>query len=148
MDRAAIQACRKAIKGQIKYGVLPGHGCDQASERNGMILAMNIVSGLDEDLEPPQTLQGDSLVAPIHLGRLIEICCSLAAESCPQVMRPTGSCTPLEDLLEWGLIERNPEQPKDYQAHGWRPTEKGRVHVNTLCSVALPTEQWVGARIR
>lgn len=85
-------------------------------------------------------------MAPIHLERLIEICCSTAAESCPHVMRPTGTCTPLEDLERWGLIERDPRNaPKDYETHGWVATDRGKFHLDTLLSIEFPTQQWVAA---
>ena len=80
---------------------------------------------------------------PIHLERLIEICCSPAVESCPHVMRPTGTCKPLEELEAMGLIERDPRSPPEgYEAHGWIATDKGRLHVDTLCSIELPTQEW------
>lgn len=85
-------------------------------------------------------------MAPIHLERLIEICCSLAVESCPHVMKATGTCTPLQDLQAWGLIERDPAfRPVDetYKRHGWLPTDKGKVHVDAVCSLDFPTQQWV-----
>lgn len=81
-------------------------------------------------------------MAPIHLERLIEICCSPAVESCPHVMRATGTCTPLAELESWGLIERDSD-PKDYETHGWIATDKGKFHLDTLLDIALPTQKWV-----
>ena len=63
------------------------------------------------------------MLAPIHLERLLEICCSPAIESCPHVMQPTGTCKPLEELELWGLIQRDNKVPsKDFKAHGWKGT--------------------------
>lgn len=39
------EACWNAINAHIKPGVLPGNGLDQQAQRNGMILASNIVMG-------------------------------------------------------------------------------------------------------
>ena len=83
-------------------------------------------------------------MAPIHLERLIEICCSPAAESCPHVMRATGTCTPLEDLEEWGLIMRR-INPADFETTGWVPTDKGKFHLDTLLGISFPTQGWVRA---
>ncbi len=84
-------------------------------------------------------------MTPMHLTRLLEICCSSAQESCPHVMKKTGTMTPLLDLETWGLIERDPsEPPDDFEPTGWVATEKGRAHVDTLGRVPMPTLQWVG----
>ncbi len=84
------------------------------------------------------------MMAPIHLQRLIEICCSPAAESCPHVMQSTGTCTPLEELETWGLIERdNRVTPPDFETTGWVPTDKGKVHLDALLGISFPAKQWV-----
>lgn len=85
-------------------------------------------------------------MAPIHLERLIEICCSTDVRSCPHVMKSTGTCTPLKELEEWGLIKRDTStMPKDYEATGWVVTDRGKVHLDNLCSITFPSRQWVAA---
>lgn len=36
--------CWQAINAQIKQGNLPGHGIDESAQRNGLVLASNIIS--------------------------------------------------------------------------------------------------------
>lgn len=85
-------------------------------------------------------------MAPINLFPLLEIYCSPAKESCPHLMRATGSCRPIQELQEWELIQRdpNPTPPKglDYEPHGWIVTEKGRVMVKALTELPMPINQW------
>ena len=86
-------------------------------------------------------------MAPIHLERLIEICCSTAIESCPHVMRETGTCKPLDELEAWGLIESDPRVSlKDYENHGWVATDKGKFHLDTLLGISFPTQKWVASK--
>ena len=84
MDRATIEACRKAIKGQIKYGVLPGHGCDQVAERNGMILAMNILAGFEEKMMERPTIH--------ELEKILE-----SDEPCPIIINTDGSVSAVDE---------------------------------------------------
>jgi len=41
--RLERQDCWDAINKWIKHGDLPGDGCDQTAQRNGMILASNVI---------------------------------------------------------------------------------------------------------
>lgn len=46
-ERAAtIRECWRAINAHISQGPLPGNGTDQTAERNGLVLATNILNGL------------------------------------------------------------------------------------------------------
>ncbi len=83
-------------------------------------------------------------MTPMHLERLLEIFCSPAIVSCPHVVQPTGTCTPLEDLERSGLIERDPRcPPPDHpEGHGWIVTEKGTAYVEAVLMVELPVRKW------
>lgn len=51
-DAVTIQACWNAIDRAIVKGPLPGNGCDKTAERNGLILASNLLCNmLSERLE-------------------------------------------------------------------------------------------------
>lgn len=39
----ALRACLEEIRSAITHGPVPGNGCDQVAERNGLVLAQNIV---------------------------------------------------------------------------------------------------------
>lgn len=81
------------------------------------------------------------VLAPIHLFPLLEIYCSPATVSCPHLSRPTGSRKPLEDLQEWGLVERVPHEVEKW-CHGWRITARGTAYVDALLRTPLPTQVW------
>jgi hypothetical protein len=54
MARAAdrqciIEECRAAIGRHVQFGELPGNGTDKTAERNGLVLAMNILMGMREN---------------------------------------------------------------------------------------------------
>lgn len=40
---AAVNACWEAVNAGINRGSLPGNGCDQTAQRNGLVLATNII---------------------------------------------------------------------------------------------------------
>lgn len=43
VERRTIEACKAAIDKWIKPGELQGNGCDDTAQRNGMILASNLL---------------------------------------------------------------------------------------------------------
>ena len=61
MDKATIESCRKAISNQIVYGNLPGNGTDKTAERNGLILAVNILANLMHEAPGKTCSCGDPL---------------------------------------------------------------------------------------
>ncbi len=46
MDKATIKVCWDAIDERIVSGPLPGNGLDKTAERNGLIIASNILADL------------------------------------------------------------------------------------------------------
>ena len=52
-DPVTVRACLDAVNVCITKGPLPGNGCDQTAERNGLILAFNCLSKLlpEDDLQ-------------------------------------------------------------------------------------------------
>ena len=42
--KSTIEMCMANIDAHIKHSPLPGNGCDESAERNGLVLAYNILS--------------------------------------------------------------------------------------------------------
>ncbi len=62
-DIDTIRACWKAVNTCIAKGPLLGDGCDQTAERNGLILATNILASMlpDWEADPGQELREDEI---------------------------------------------------------------------------------------
>ena len=50
--RQALQECWEKVNSIIKQGTLPGNGCDETAQRNGLILATNTIMSLMESGKP------------------------------------------------------------------------------------------------
>lgn len=87
-------------------------------------------------------MERNVVLAPIHMKRLLEIYCSPAKQNCPHLMSSTGSCRPIDELMRWGLIERESIRYIETDEHGWNVTEKGRVYVEALLRLPLPVQSW------
>ena len=63
------QRCWNEINEQIVHGPLPGTGCDKSAERNGLILATNILLSklLQKSASPCYPSLGDSMRSPIKM---------------------------------------------------------------------------------
>ena len=80
-------------------------------------------------------------MAPIHLFPLFEIYTSPAIQSCPHLSRPTGSCRPLEELQDWGLIEPEPFEVEKH-CHGLKVTAKGMALIEAILDMPMPVQVW------
>ena len=58
--KAERQACWDEINSFIKQGPLPGNGCDESAQRNGLVLATNIIMGRLERSNAALTCAADS----------------------------------------------------------------------------------------
>ena len=54
-----IRECWSAINSWIKPGPLPGNGCDESAQRNGMVLATNVLMGMMVGIGPPSVVEAE-----------------------------------------------------------------------------------------
>ena len=82
-------------------------------------------------------------LVPGCIMMLIEIHCFVYKEQCHTFNDSPAMHDWLDQLLDYGLIEVDPDAPEKSKRYiQYRTTERGTKHIENLCDRALPEQSW------